>query len=294
MKATDLPVYSIGEYPGSRAHDELYIQRLEEHLVRFPAAEEPHGHDFYLLVFVTAGAGTHTIDFVTYEVAPGQLYFLVPGQVHNWAFAPGSTGFVVFFTAEFYLLQYPGPRLRQYPFFGHFRAPLVQLQSAQEPPFGLLLEQLLAEAGSAFPNRLQVARAYLYALLEVAARSYEADQPTEARPGQRQLREFELLLDQHFRTLKSVRAYADRLHLTPNYLNALCRQHLKHTASELIQRRVVVEAQRQLTHSTRSVQQIADGLGFDDPSYFSRYFRKHTGRTPEQFRKGGMPTAQQA
>lgn len=283
MKATDLPVYHIGAYPDSRARDEFYIQRLEDHLVRFPAAEVPHGHDFYLLLLVTRGNGTHTIDFVTYDVAPGQLYTLVPGQIHNWAFGPDSAGYVVFFNPEFYLYHYPGRRLHQYPFFGHFRAPLVPLLP-DEPPFGLLLEQMLAEARSTFDNRLDVVRAYLYALLEVAARRYEADQPAETRAGRRQLEEFEQLIEQHFRVLKSVADYADRLHVTPNYLNALCRQHLHHTASELIQRRVVVEAQRQLTHSTRSVQQIADSLGFADPSYFSRYFRKHTGQTPEQFR----------
>jgi AraC family transcriptional regulator, transcriptional activator of pobA len=285
MKTTDLPVYSIGALPGSVSAVNFHLQRLEDHLVKFPEAEELHGHDFYLLVFVSSGAGTHTVDFVTYPVAPGQLYFLVPGQIHNWAFAPGSTGYVVFFTAEFYVYQYPGRRLHQYPFFGHFRAPLVQLATAAEPPFQLLLEQMAAEAVSVHANRADVFRAYLYALLEVAARHYEAGQPADSLSGQRQLREFEQLIDQHFRVLKSVHEYADRLHLTPNYLNALCRQHLHHTASELIQRRVVVEAQRLLTHSTRSVQQVADALGFDDPSYFSRYFRKHTGQTPEQFRR---------
>ncbi len=284
MKTTDLPVYSIGAFPGGHSPDGFHLQRLEDHLVRFPAAEEPHGHDFYLLVFVRSGAGTHTVDFVTYAVAPGQLYCLVPGQIHNWAFAPGSTGYVVFFTAEFYLYQYPGRRLYQYPFFGHFRAPLLQLSTADEPPFGLLLEQMVNEAASEYPNRADVFRAYLYALLEVAARRYDAGQPAESHAGQRQLREFEQLINQHYRTLRTVSAYADRLHLTPNHLNALCRQYLHQTASDLIHRRLVVEAQRRLTHSTRSVQQIADDLGFDDPSYFSRYFRKYTGQTPEQFR----------
>lgn len=99
------------------------------------------------------------------------------------------------------------------------------------------------------------------------------------------MRAFARLLDQHFRQHKTVRFYAQQLHLTPNHLNAVCRRLLARTASDLIHERVVAEAQRLLRHSAHPVAQIADALGFDDTSYFSRYFRKYAGQPPEAFRQ---------
>jgi AraC family transcriptional activator of pobA len=82
-----------------------------------------------------------------------------------------------------------------------------------------------------------------------------------------------------------VRFYADRLAMTANHLNALCRRVVNQTASDLIHERVITEAQRRLVHSADTVSQVADALGFEDPSYFTRYFKKYVGQTPEAFRQ---------
>lgn len=105
----------------------------------------------------------------------------------------------------------------------------------------------------------------------------------------RQVRAFTQLVEQHFRTLKSVQAYADRLRITPNHLNALCRRLLQQTASEVLHDRVVAEAQQLLTQSSASVAAIATALGFDDASYFARYFKKYVGQTPMVFRQNRRP-----
>ncbi|MBT9395108.1 AraC family transcriptional regulator [Hymenobacter sp. NST-14] len=285
MKDSHIPVYCIDSYPDGQGQEEFYAQRLETLIARFAGIDKAHTHDFYMLLYVRQGTGTHTIDFVTYPVQPGSLFFLAPGQMHSWDLSADCTGYLLFFEEAFYLHSYPASRLREYPFFKSLRAPLVQLP-AQHPPFPSLLEQVLQESESYFDNRLQVLRACLYVLLELAARYAQADDtPGGANPRQaQQLRAFETLLEQHFRAEKTVQAYAQWLNITPNHLNALCRQQRGHTASDLIQRRVQVEAQRLLVHSEQPVKQIATDLGFRDASYFGRFFRKRTGITPEQFR----------
>jgi AraC-like DNA-binding protein len=83
-----------------------------------------------------------------------------------------------------------------------------------------------------------------------------------------------------------VRDYAELLHLSPNHLNALCRRTLNKTASTLIHERAIVEAQRLLSHSALGVAQVAYELGFEDASYFVRYFHKYVGIiTPEAYRQ---------
>jgi AraC-like DNA-binding protein len=285
MKTATVPIYCIASYPDGHGPDGFYAQRLETLIARFAGIDKPHTHDFYLLLYFRRGTGTHTVDFVTYPVQPGYLFCLAPGQMHSWNLSADSTGYLLFFDASFYLHTYPSGRLREYPFFQPLRTPLVDL-SAQQPPFPELLEQLMREAESRFDNRLEVLRGCLFVLLELAARHAQPPAVAGATAHQNQLlRAFETLLDQHFRTEKAVQAYARWLHLTPNHLNALCRRQRDHTASDLIQRRVLVEAQRLLVHSHQPVKQIALELGFADASYFGRFFRKRTGLTPDQFRE---------
>jgi AraC-like DNA-binding protein len=287
MKSAAPPVLDLASFPQPTAPRPYYAARLEEHLARFPHVREPHAHDFYLLIYVTAGTGTHTIDQVTYALGPGSVFFLAPGQVHHWQLPPEVQGYIVFFAAEFYLFRYPGPRLYEYPFFDGVHPPVLYLPAAPDAELLPLLARLHAEAAqpAAPPEQAEVVRAYLLLSLELAARHFPAPATSGAALAQQQVRQFGALLNQHFRTRRTVQDYAALLHLTAGHLNAVCRRVLNKTASALIHERVVVEAQRLLAHSALTVAQVAYELGFDDPSYFGRYFRKYAGRTPEAYRQ---------
>ena len=91
-------------------------------------------------------------------------------------------------------------------------------------------------------------------------------------------------VEENFRSWHKVSEYADRLGYSTRTLNRLARQYTGLSAKELIDERVVLEAKRQLRHADTSVAEIAEQLGFDDPSNFSSYFRRRTGTTPGAFR----------
>jgi AraC-like DNA-binding protein len=284
MKATGLPVLALASFPQAQAPQPYYCERLETHVVRFPHVNLPHAHNFYLLLYITAGTGTHTVDLVTYELRPGSLFFLAPGQVHHWQLGADARGFVVFFDTDFYLFRYPGEGLYSYPFFNSSHSPVLYLEP-EETAISPLFQQLFAEYATPHANQAEVFRSYLHLCLELAARHYPAQPTAEANLAQQQIRQFGALLNQHYRTKRSVSDYAELLHLSANHLNALCRRVLNKTASTLIHERVVVEAQRLLSHSALGVAQVAYELGFEDASYFVRYFRKYAGTTPEAFRQ---------
>lgn len=284
MRAPTPPVLDLASFPHARTP--YYAERLRTHVTRFPHVNAPHAHAFYLLLYVSQGQGTHTVDLVTYELQPGSVFFLAPGQVHSWQLTPDTEGTVVFFEPGFYQFRYPERDLLALPFFDSAHRPVLYLPPANElaPLFGHLLREYQTPAA----NQAEVMRAYLALVLELAARHYPAaPASTEAGLAQRQIRQFGALLNQHYRTKRGVRDYADLLHLTANHLNALCRRVLGQTASALIHARVVLEARRLLAHSALSVAQVAAELGFDDPSYFGRYFRKYVGQSPEAFRQNG-------
>ena len=279
-----MPVLALASFPGPLARTPYYCDRLERHIVRHPHVNAPHGHDFYLLLYITAGVGTHTVDLVTYELRPGSLFFLAPGQVHHWQLTADTRGFVVFFSADFYLSRYPGSGLYHFPFFDGTHPPVLYLPPA-ETEIRPLIEQLFEEFSFPRANQAEVFRTYLHLCLELAARHYAAPASAEAGLAQQHIRQFGALLNQHYRTRRRVRDYAALLHVSANHLNAVCRRGLNQTASELIHARVVTEAQRLLSYSTLGVAQVAYELGFEDASYFGRYFRKYTGTTPEAFRQ---------
>jgi AraC family transcriptional activator of pobA len=100
----------------------------------------------------------------------------------------------------------------------------------------------------------------------------------------RQIEKFRALIDQQFRQQKSLQHYADQLGMTAGQLSRLCRQSLDMSGLDLINARVLHEAQRDLIYTHLPIKQLAANLGFDDDAYFSRFFRKHTGITPTDFR----------
>ncbi|GAC1371319.1 MAG: helix-turn-helix domain-containing protein [Hymenobacter sp.] len=282
-----VPVYCLDSYPRSRLASPFYVQPLEELVATFRGIDAPHTHDFYMVMYVTHGTGTHTIDFTTYAVQPDRLFFLAPGQVHSWVLAGDVRGYVLFFEAEYFLFRFPGNQLYEYLFFSNFYSPLLDVAGAEQVLLPLV-QGLAAEFELREAQWLEAGRSYLHLLLETAARRYHPTPTPEARRSAQQVRAFEHLVNQHFRTDKEVQAYAARLCLTANHLNVLCRQQLGKTASTLITERVVLEAKRLLVHSPQPVRQIGYALGFEDPSYFTRFFRKHTQQVPEVFRRESM------
>jgi AraC family transcriptional activator of pobA len=99
-----------------------------------------------------------------------------------------------------------------------------------------------------------------------------------------QIERFRILVDARFKERHSVDAYAGDLGVSAGQLTRLCREVLGMSSLEVINARLIHEAQRDLVYTSSSVKQLAGSLGFEDEAYFARFFRKHTGLTPKMFR----------
>jgi AraC-like DNA-binding protein len=281
--AASVPVYKLQSFPRHEPNALFYMTRLETLVQEFKGIDRPHTHTFYLLMWINQGTGTHTIDFKTYPVAAHQLYFLTPGQVHSWVLSADVTGYNLFFDANFFRSRF-GNRLHQYPFFhSHQHQPLLEV-TEQQPLFSDLLRYAYGEYERRQINRAEVFLSYVHILLETANRLYNQQLIDPETHLYDRIRQYEELLEEQFLTVREVSLYADQLNLSPNYLNHICKTILGKTASQLLQERLIIEAQRRLVHTTESVKEIGFQVGFDDPSYFVRFFKKHTGLTPAEFR----------
>lgn len=252
----------------------------------------PHRHRFYELVWFRAGTGHHTVDFQQYGVEPGTLFCLAPGQVHHFGGEVDPEGVMLIFTADFLgnapdgigaltCLQLFDPGLPDYQ----------PLRIA--PAEAAVLDGLLVHLAAEFTRppdfaTAEVLRSYLRLLLTTAER-LRRQQPglglNPADPAHAILLRFRQLLDAEFSRLHGVADYAARLALTPRRLTAATQAVLGRPAGALIDERRALEAKRLLAHSALSAKEIAFSLGFDDPSYFHKFFKKTTGTTAQAFRR---------
>ncbi len=265
------------------------ICRYEEFITDSAISNLVHRHNYYMLLAATGGRGKHLIDFRSYDIERGTIFLMYPGQVHAWEEDEGLRGFLLFFTPDFFTLRYNNNNLLEFPFFNiSNNEPFVRIGRDDWPRLITLFELTLQEYQGRHEDQQKALRSYLNILLVECARFYNAHYESR-HPADKNatliVRNFERLIEAHFRTKHKVKEYAELLLLTPNYLNAICNKVKGQSAGELIRERIMLEARRMLLYDARTVAEIGSDLSFDDNSYFGRFFKKYEGMSPEKFRK---------
>lgn len=153
------------------------------------------------------------------------------------------------------------------------------------------IQQLKGELAESNPfGRNEIIRAYLKSVLILVQRSknaYNIQQPDSFTADDKriQLVKFFNLVEEHYKEGLTINEYARKLNISTRTLSDLTNQQVNKTPSQMIQERIILEAQRLLVHSNLNINQIGFRMGFDDPSYFVKYFKKHTKMSPSDFRK---------
>lgn len=283
---TAIPIYDICSL--TQRQDDLLISRFAPYLKSHRNLHLAHKHSFYHLVFFTKGGGSQTIDFQQVPVKPFQIYFMIPGQVHNWAFKGEVDGYIINFSVPFFqsfLLK--ANYLEEFPFFtGMVDDALIDIPAASQAKIINLFEELIRESEE--PNALaddMVRSIMLQLFISVARLSMTTVNKTIPSYNYTLLRSFQKLIEKNYTLMKLPKQYAELLYITPNHLNALCNDVLGMPAGEVIRNRVALEAKRLLINNDLTVLEIANQLNFADNSYFTRFFKKQVGLTPEEFRK---------
>lgn len=249
-------------------------------------ASFPHRHTFHEIVHVTGGTGRHVVDLNRFALRPPNLCFIAPGQVHHWEDVTGLEGRVIVFTDDF-LLDHPADR---HALRGLARRSWLELPGEAAERTARLVADLDGEYRAGADGFPSVLRALLHVLVVRAARLPAQDAATappapRSRPGSVAAR-FVSLLGTPEGVLWSVRACAQQLGVSVSYLSEAVKASTGRTPGELIRQARVHEAKRLLLRTELSVRQIADRVGFGDPAYFCRFFRRETGASPGGFRRG--------
>ncbi|OWK73095.1 AraC family transcriptional regulator [Flavobacteriaceae bacterium JJC] len=277
-KSDHFPVLGIQDFTDHlNSGDQLLFNEL--HGER--SIDLPHRHDFFIINIFKKAKGTHLIDFVAYPIHNHQIHVVFPDQVHQWNIEKGTVGYQLMvsrswfenllsslrFSVLFYQ-RHPAIDLPEDVFQSVFKEfQYIQKEMEAQNIFWQMIQKRCEIIG------LMISRS-----VEESFKDYEAIHATSV------ISKFLNLIDFHFKEERSVSYYAERLHISANYLNIIAKKNLNTPASSLIQNRILLEAKRLLKVSEMSVKDIVYDLGFYDHASFTKFFRSNTGMTPTQFR----------
>lgn len=293
MKAVNekIPTISICNLLGEDySLQDLIIHDLKQFIQSHKSIEFPHRHSFYQLLYITkSDGGRHIIDFEEHEVKPGMLYIIAPSQVHEWIFNDSTEGVLINFN-EIYFSSFLANSnyLLDFPFFtanGNHSVIDITKENLTES-----VEDLLAKTKEEYSScnecKQDLIKLLLLELFIRINRTIVVNQSSVAnRHNYITFRNFEKLIEQNYTKLRLPKDYAKLLFITPNHLNALCKQLSGKSAGDIIRNRILLEAKRQMINSTQTISEIGWLLNFEDNSYFTKFFKKHEGVTPDEFRK---------
>ena len=233
------------------------------------------------------GGGAHEIDFEEFPIESNSLHFVSPGQTHLVKRALNSNGYVILFSREFYHLGIKDKDvLYELPFLNNNSVkPIVQLPDTEIDFFNDMIQKIHAECISTNPNKEEILRSYLHILLIHAKRLFNKSETNRAQSSYHELvQKFKIAVEKNFMNIHKAGEYAGMLCVSPGHLNDTVQKAIGKSATDTIQERLILEAKRMLFHSDESVNEVAFTLNFEDASYFTRFFGKHVGVSPSEFR----------
>ncbi len=251
--------------------------------------EQPHRHAYYEICVFINGAGSHMIDFRNFGIKSNSIHFLTPGQVHRISREENYHGFLLVFSREFYSLGLQDEDLLMtLPFFNNNTSePILNLNREEFRELLDIIEHLRTDYKRDSEIREDVLRSYLHIFLLKCRyffnRNYFGNEIIKD-PKFQLVNKFRNLVEQNYHEVHLVREYADLLNESPAHLNKIVKMITGENASEFIIKRIVLEAKRLLIYTDLSNKEISFKMNYDDPSYFSRLFRKKVGTSPSEFR----------
>ncbi len=279
------PFYKIGDFINEPNNPtEFEVMRFDE--IEEPNVDDLHKHTFYEIIWIEKGKSKQVIDYVEYQINPGSLFFISPGQLHFFEEWKPVTGGSIMFTEEFYLLNYlDKDKLFELSFLDNFYGhPVLRPDKKSFAEIQHTINQITKEKKRK-DYSASMSQALLHILLLQIQRCFDAQAGSKVSKKNIVLyKKFKNLIDKNFTDNRSVSEYASQLAITQHHLNAVAKEVTGKTATEVIRTRSILEAKRLLSFTDHSISEIAADLGYFDSSYFAKIFKTETGMSPVEFK----------
>ena len=285
MSKVSIPVFKLyGEALGWPTPDLLHSESIAARSRLHHWEIEPHRHaDLWQLLFLYKGQAEIELEGQVRCLREAAIQVVPALCVHGFRFSEDVDGYVVTLAAPLVaLLQ---RQLAAVP--AALQHGATYLAGDDAAYLASLFSRLQAEYQQNLPGRELQLQALINLLVvwisrQQLRRSVGAQAPER---GRETLQRFTALVERQYREQPSVEQLAHQVGVSVATLNTLCRGLAGQSALQILHQRVLLEAKRELVYTSLTINQLADSLGFADPAYFSRFFRRMTGVSPREFRR---------
>lgn len=258
----------------SEDHEFIKASRFDKSKIK----TKPHKHNRYFeIIYLSKGSGVHYIDSHKYLIAAPVIFFVRNEQVHHWDINSEPEGFVVILKKNLFDKSLDVELKSLFMKINKHSCLSIKDSSTIQKLFELLVEEE-KDGEMAF----HITEGLLKSLF---AKVLCAAIPVGGNAGLKSgiYQSFIELLSVGTEIRHSVSFYAEKLNTTPQNLNAVCRKEVNKTATDVLSEFIISEAKRLLLYTGQSISEISFVLEFNDPSHFVKYFKNHTGQTPQAF-----------
>ncbi|WP_350359541.1 helix-turn-helix domain-containing protein [Vreelandella sp. SM1641] len=244
----------------------------------------PHRHaDLVHILFIAQGSVELTLEGTSHQLQSASAIVVPAMTIHGFIFSPDVQGHIITLVKpladHLHSLMGESSTLKKADFH-----PLLQTHRAER------IATLVAHRRPA-PGRNSLLEALIQALVVELSRlgAYTGSTakrygPRQSDKGRQHLEHHQALIEAHYREQPSIEALAEQVGVSSAHLNMLCRQIAGRSALQLLHERLLLEAKRQLTYTNMTIGQVSDSLGFSEPAYFTRFFKRNTALSPRDFR----------
>ncbi len=290
MKKKDVQSYSIQENAHSGLELKLHFMPKFFH-ENGCGSMSPHIHEFYQIIWFRHGKGNHRIDFTDYPVTDNTIFFVAPGQIHAFDGTGNYEGVIILFNASFFADEESSESifLKYNVFNAYDSSPYYKVGNEEAERLMFLVNEMNREytltGAFAHKDYMQyLLRLFLVRVQRSGERKEEAKLYV-SNIANRTFVRFRQLLEQNFHNVHTVQEYADMLNISARTLTKYVSQSAHSSPLQIINDRIVLEAKRLLQHTSLNIKEIGYSLGFEDPSYFAKFFKRQEGIMPSEFRK---------
>ncbi|HEA29628.1 MAG TPA: helix-turn-helix domain-containing protein [Leeuwenhoekiella sp.] len=243
--------------------------------------DDPGRREFFEIVWLNNEEALHEPQHDFQTLRGDWIYLIPPYRVHQLNKA-GKKGVLISFKQELLeddLKEFLLDVFRMFNIQGEFSC--LQVNDKSEKALLSIYNLMQEEYNQGKINFIMIKallKVFLLKLIQLKEQHFTLQDINEKR-----IYEFMMLIELNFHEERKAKFYADKLDISTKRLNQILKEKLDKTAVQLIHERVILESKRQIIHSESTIKEIAYTLQFKDPSYFSRFFKLHTGQTPNEF-----------
>lgn len=253
--------------------------------------EKPHIHSFYQIIWFTKGNGKHFVDFNEFVASTNKIFFISKNQIHYFDNYSSYEGVIIHFNESFLMDNENDIDIfLKYNIFNDFESdPVFTIPTVAIENFTLLVSNLKNEIST--PDKFahkdflkHLLKLFLISIQRLGKRNNYKN-PSFNNQKNITLLKFRQALELNFKNIHTVKEYAYLLNISTKTLTNHITEIALKTPLEIINDRIILEAKRLLSHSSLNINEIGFQLGYEDPSYFVKFFKRQTKKSPSDFRK---------